>query len=414
LFSGNDFRATYAPNVSLTGRGQVVGILELSGYKQSDIRAYEQQYGLPDVPLQNVYLDNFTGTDANAESPGDIEFVISIAPGISKAVIYGAPYTNAGVHDLLNEMANPTKGEPLPFQITTSYYFFYDQNVYDSLRQLALQGQALFVASGDNGSYNETTGTGDFPPADHPLVTSVGGTELQTSGPGGAWMSETAWNGSGGGYSPWAGGDPQFALPSWQTGIDFTLSQGSTSARNAPDVAIVADNIDFYFNGAWGGFTGTSAAAPLWAGFMALVNEQAAACGRPRVGFANPALYAIGKGGNCPSCFHDIVTGNNFNSTNPSKYSAVNGYDLVTGWGSPNSDLIGVLGAIFVDWQNSGVQDGTAAHPYRTLPQALAAAAPGCTIAIRTGRYNLNGGILNKPATVRADNGLVTITNSPN
>ena len=70
---------------------------------------------------------------------------------------------------------------------------------------------------------------------------------------------------------------------------------------------------------------------------------------------------------------------------------------------------------VFVDWQNSGLQqDGTDAHPYRTLPRALAAAAPGDTIAIRTGCYGLDGGplVFNKPATVRADNGLVTVTNS--
>jgi subtilase family serine protease len=64
--------------------------------------------------------------------------------------------------------------------------FFYDKNVYDALARLAVQGQALFVASGDFGSYNETTGSADFPPADHPLVTSVGGIQLVTSGPGGA------------------------------------------------------------------------------------------------------------------------------------------------------------------------------------------------------------------------------------
>jgi hypothetical protein len=344
LYTGSDFRAAYAPGVSLTGRGQVVGIIEFTGYTQSDIRAYETQNSLPDVPLQNVYLDGYVGGSPNEESAADIELVISMEPGISEAVIYGAGYNVAGVQDLLNEMANPTKGEPLPYQITTSYYFFYNQNVYDTLSQLAVQGQALFVASGDFGSYNEITGSGAFPPADHPLVTSVGGTELQTTGPGGPWSSETTVSFSGGGYSPWAGGDPQFAFPAWQSGINFTLSQGSTSARNAPDVAMVADNILVYDSGNWQGFAGTSASAPLWAGFMALVNEQAAAGGKPRVGFANPALYAIGKGGNCPSCFHDITTGNNFNSTNPSRYRAVEGYDLCTGWGSPNGkSLINAL-----------------------------------------------------------------------
>jgi hypothetical protein len=91
-------------------------------------------------------------------------------------------------------------------------------------------------------------------------------------------------------------------------------------------------------------FSGTSAAAPLWAGFLALANEQAAETGRPRVGFANPALWAIGKGGNYASCFHDITTGNNFNNTDPNLYSAVAGYDLCTGWGTPRGqNLIDAL-----------------------------------------------------------------------
>jgi subtilase family serine protease len=342
-YTGGDFRAAYAPGVTLTGKGQVVGILELEGYVESDIRTYEQQNGISNTPLQNVYLDGYTGGNPNEESAADIELVISMAPGLAQVNIYGVSYSNAGIIDALHEMANPTKGEPLPNQITTSYWFLYDKNVYDALARLALQGQALFVASGDDGSYNETTGAGAFPPVDHPLVTSVGATELVTSGPGGAWVSETTASFSGGGYSPW-GSDPQFAIPWWQAGLDYTASEGSTTVRNAPDVSIVADGIAVFFNGSWVGFAGTSAAAPLWAGFMALANEQAAASGRPRVGFANPALWSIGRGPNYTTCFHDITTGNNFNETNPSLYSAVAGYDLCTGWGTPNGqNLIDAL-----------------------------------------------------------------------
>jgi subtilase family serine protease len=146
---------------------------------------------------------------------------------------------------------------------------------------------------------------------------------------------ETTASFSGGGYSPWRN-DPQFAIPWWQAGMDYTASKGSTTVRNAPDVSIVADSITVFSNGSWSGFAGTSAAAPLWAGFMALANEQAAASGRPRVGFANLALWAIGRGEKYRTCFHDITTGNNFNSTNPNLYSAVAGYDLCTGWGTPN------------------------------------------------------------------------------
>src|ERR1035437_10385172 len=77
-----------------------------------------------------------------------------------------------------------------------------------------------------------------------------------------------------------------------------------------------------------GGTGGTSAASPLWAGFMALVNQQAASQGKGPVGFVNPAIYALGKGPRATytSCFHDIVTGNTYNSQNPTRYPAVTGY----------------------------------------------------------------------------------------
>ncbi|HEV2434478.1 MAG TPA: putative Ig domain-containing protein, partial [Verrucomicrobiae bacterium] len=86
-----------------------------------------------------------------------------------------------------------------------------------------------------------------------------------------------------------------------------------------------------------GGTGGTSCASPLWAGFMALVNQQAASAGKPAVGFINPAIYRSGKGPGAAytSCFHDITAGNTFNSQNPGRYPATSGYDLCTGWGTP-------------------------------------------------------------------------------
>ncbi|KAH6715963.1 peptidase S8/S53 domain-containing protein [Leptodontidium sp. MPI-SDFR-AT-0119] len=263
-----------------------------------------------------------------------------MAPGLRQVTVYGVSYTNAHIIHILQEMASPTQGEPLPSQITTSYYFFYDQNVYDALARLAVQGQALFAASGDFGSYNEKTGSGAFPPVDHPLVTSVGGTELVTSGPGGTWVSETTASFSGGGYSPWGASDPQFIIPWWQAGMDYTASKGSTTVRNAPDVSIIADRITVFSGGGWKGFAGTSAAAPLWAGFLALANEQAVSSGRPPIGFANPALWEIGRGPYYSACFHDVTTGNNFNATNPNLYPAGSGYDLCTGWGTPNGQSL--------------------------------------------------------------------------
>ena len=83
---------------------------------------------------------------------------------------------------------------------------------------------------------------------------------------------------------------------------------------------------------------GTSCAAPLWAGFMALVNQQAAPTEMPAVGFINPAIYAIAAGASYATCFHDVTTGNNTWSSSPNLFYATNGYDLCTGLGTPNGE----------------------------------------------------------------------------
>ncbi len=122
-------------------------------------------------------------------------------------------------------------------------------------------------------------------------------------------------------------------------------SGGSYAFRNTPDVACVAANVLVaYNNGQWAVFDGTSCAAPLWAGFAALVNQQAALYGNGPAGFLNPALYAIGASAGYTTNFHDVTGGNNTNDASPAAYFAVAGYDLCTGWGTPcGSNLINTL-----------------------------------------------------------------------
>src|SRR5262249_8877619 len=155
------------------------------------------------------------------------------------------------------------------------------------------------------------------------------------SAPGGSYVVERAWNrnngvGSGGGIST------QYPIPTWQQGINMIANNGSTTMRNVPDVALTADGVYVRADGVDQTVGGTSASSPLWAGFLALVNQRAVANGRPTIGFANPALYAIGTGANYTACFHDITIGNNTNSScGANRFPAVGGYDLATGWGSP-------------------------------------------------------------------------------
>ncbi|MGD0614039.1 MAG: protease pro-enzyme activation domain-containing protein [Verrucomicrobiota bacterium] len=327
LYIGYDFRTAYVPGVSLIGSGQSVGLFELDGYYASDITTYESQAGLTnDVPLQNIYLDGVSGTpgysgapNADAEVSLDIEMAIAMAPGLSSVIVYEGSSPN----DVLNCMATNNAAK----QLSCSWGFTINSTTENIFLQYQTQGQSFFESSGDNGAYTGWINT----PSDDPNITIVGGTSLSTSSANGPWSSETTWFGSGGGIST------AYAIPSWQTNVSMSLNQGSTTMRNIPDVAMAATNVFLEAeNGGTYEASGTSVSAPLWAGFTALVNQQAAVAGQPPVGFINPAVYAIGEGPAYASDFHDITTGNNFHSSSPSRFSAVSGYDLCTGWGSPN------------------------------------------------------------------------------
>ncbi len=343
-YGGADFRAAYVPGTSLTGAGQSVGLLEFDGYYPSDISSYESQFNLPQVPLTNVAVNGGISTPGtnNDEVSLDIEMAAAMAPGLTAIYVYEAPSINGSWLDLLNRMATDNICKELSCSWGGGGPSSSAERIF---KQMAAQGQSFFTASGDSDAY-----TGPIPfPSDSPSVTSVGGTTLSTSGPAGSYQSETVWNwgyvaqassylGSSGGVST------HYTIPSYQQNVSMANNQGSTTYRNVPDVALTADNIFVdYGNGSSGPFGGTSAAAPLWAAFMALVNQQAVANGQAPLGFLNPTLYTIATGATYTSNFHDITTGNNFSSNSPSKYSAVAGYDLCTGLGTPSLALIDTL-----------------------------------------------------------------------
>ncbi|MGA2864224.1 MAG: protease pro-enzyme activation domain-containing protein [Verrucomicrobiota bacterium] len=338
-YLGKDFRAAYVPNVSLTGAGQFVGLLEFDGYYASDIAGYVSRAGLlTNPPLQIVLMDRFSGLpgSGNAEPAMDIELVTSMAPGLSGIIVYEGTLAD----DLLGRMATDNVAK----QLSGSWTFASDSTTSQIFQQFAAQGQSYFNASGDSGAYVG----GVSSPADNPYITIVGGTTLTTTGPVGSWVSETTWNWYSTGNGPGAssgGVSTSVAIPPWQQGIYMAINRGSRTMRNLPDVAMVADDVFVIAdNGRQETVGGTSVGAPLWAGLIALVNQQAAAARQPSVGFINPAVYALGKSSSYTNVFHDIKTGNNTNPSSPNLYYAVAGYDLTTGWGSPaGTNLINAL-----------------------------------------------------------------------
>ena len=328
-FIGKDFRAAYVPGTMLDGSGQAVGLFELDDYYPGDVADYENLAGLPVVPLTNVVvgvsIDPPGGN--NVEVALDIDMAIAMAPGLSKVIVYEGNTAN----DILNRMATDDSAR----QLSCSWTFgsSIDPVREQIFEQFAAQGQTFFQASGDVGA------GGIFPPADDTLVTAVGGTSL-TTGTNGVWEAETTWPASSGGISG------SYAIPVWQQGINMTTNHGSTTMRNVPDVACLADGTIWLVanNGEQSVVGGTSAAAPLWAGFAALMNQQAAANNQAAPGFLNLAIYAIGQSTNYLATFHDITTGNNTNGPSHNNFFAVPGYDLCTGWGSPNgTNLINAL-----------------------------------------------------------------------
>jgi hypothetical protein len=151
-------------------------------------------------------------------------------------------------------------------------------------------------------------------------------------------------------------------------GVDMTTNCGSSFWRNVPDVALTAGEIYVIVDSQANTASGTSCAAPLWAGVAALINQQAAQRGQPPVGFLNPAIYALSRGIDYGDIFHDITVGNNTNLVSETNYSATPGFDLCTGWGTPaGTNLINALTvpqALGILPQTNFVARGLAGGPF--------------------------------------------------
>ncbi len=343
------YDGTSLHQAGILGANQTVAVFELDGYQQSDITQYLQSNNLGNPSISNVLVDGFNGSaGAGAiEVELDIEVVAAMAPGASQ-IVYEGPNTTQGVNDTYNKIVTDNKA-----QITTISWGECEsqsgtaelQTLDGIFKQGAAQGIAMFAAAGDSGAYdcNDSNLAVDSPASD-PYITGVGGTNLQTSG--GTYGSESVWSnptdtqrspkGSGGG----GGISSTFTQPTWQVGPGVK-NQYSNGNREVPDVSADADPQTGYAVyctvsaagcPATGNIVvgGTSAAAPLWAGSSALINEYLQKQGKSRMGFANPLLYGLANSQQTYAPFHDVTSGTNL------YYPATPGYDEASGIGSPD------------------------------------------------------------------------------
>jgi kumamolisin len=339
-FLGSDMRAAYYGGSALTGAGQNLGLFEYEGTNLADLTTYYKNVGQTNaVPVTLLSTDGTSTACVHTRAGGncddteqnlDITQALGMAPGLASLTVYVGSTDTAIISSM-------TTHSPLPTTIGCSWGWTpADPSTLDPyFKKMAAQGQNFFAASGDSSTWSKRN---EAWPADDAYVVSVGGTDLITASAGGPWKSETAWVDSGGGITP-----DSIAIPAWQqlSGVINSSNKGSTTLRNGPDVSA---NADFSFYTCSNQTTclandygGTSFAAPMWAGYIALVNQQLAANGQPTIGFINPTIYAQNVTASYAANFHDITSGTS------GSYSAVTGYDLVTGWGSPNAGLIAAL-----------------------------------------------------------------------
>jgi kumamolisin len=311
------------------GAGQCIAIIELGGgSRPADIQAYFSGLGITPPDVVTVSVDDAANTPTTADGADgevmlDIEVAGAVAPG-AKIAVYFAPNTDAGFLDAVSTAIHDQTNAPSVVSIswggpesswTAQAMASFEQLFSDA----AAMGITICVAAGDNGSADGVTDGGqhvDFP-ASAPHALACGGTSLTVNSDGS--LNESVWNdgsdsATGGGFST------NFPVPNFQSQLP-----GSPSGRGVPDIAGDADPNTGYtvrVDGQQMVIGGTSAVAPLWAGLVALLNQQ---LGKP-VGYLNPLLYGSlsGKG-----VTNDIVSGNN------GAQQAGTGWDACTGWGSP-------------------------------------------------------------------------------
>jgi kumamolisin len=341
-------------DAGLDGTGQTIVLPEIDDLPNlNDLNKFASKYGLPPfTEVLTIKKNASWGTPMKPEGEAvlDLEIIHAVAPKAQLVVYISAPDFGHSarafdqmVTDHLGSIISESLGSCEPDTPPGA------RNVYTAIQDRALAlGMSHFVSSGDSGAFTcgfDQEAAGSFP-STLPTLTAVGGTTVFESKEG-LYFKEYAWGSpldqTGGG-----GGSSQFyAAPDYQKNVAQSIAHG---LRQVPDVSANGDPMTGFhiiFNGKEGQAGGTSAAAPLWAATIALINQDLKKKGLREVGFANPAIYWMGD--NLaklnPKPFHDVTAGNNLG------FPATTGWDFATGWGSMDA---AALDAAWVTYIKSG------------------------------------------------------------
>ncbi len=373
--SPSDFAAIYDATPlyagGLTGAGQSIAIVARTNIPLSDVQTFRATFGLPannPTVIVNGADPGIVSADELSEADLDVEWPGAVAPMAAVRLVVSASTSTTDGVDLSAQYIvshNLAPVASVSFGSCEQYMGSAERAFYNNLwQQAAAQGITVLVASGDSGAAGcdsgpETTAAGGAAVnglCSTPYSVCVGGTEFNegaspgpywSAGSAGNWESalgyipETVWNesASNAGAGLWAGGGGASAYnakPAWQAGPGVPPD----GMRDVPDVSLSAASHDCYLmvqQGSLEGIAGTSAAAPAFAGLMALVNQQTGS----RQGNVNASLYALAalQSAGGLSYFHDVTTGNNA-VPGVSGYAATAGYDRASGLGSVDAAIL--------------------------------------------------------------------------
>ena len=317
-------------------------LLALQGIDDEDLSNFASACG-----VSHVAVDTVVGAGgevlAGVEALLDVEYIEAVAAPIPLTVINSISFSLLDWSTTLNNDTNPAWVQSVSYgndegqQVSTDY--MYECNTQFMLN--GARGLSVLFASGDQGVWGRTGHSADgvfHPdfPAGSPYITAVGGTQFSVTGIVG---SETTWAGGGGGFSD------TFATPDYQaSAVKAYLGSGvalpdanqyNASGRAYPDVAALAGQANGYCVAAKGNFLkvgGTSAACPVFAGAVAMLNDELLAAGQAPMGYLNQWIYGVaGPAG----VFYDVTTGTN-NANFGNGFTATTGWDPATGFGTPN------------------------------------------------------------------------------
>jgi len=333
-FTPPQIAAAYGFPLGVSGKGQTIAILELGGgYTNADMVTYFNGLGISVPSITAVSVDGATNKPEGGQSNADLEVCLDIQicgaiASDAKIMVFFAPNSEQGFLDALSTAIH---GSSNPSIISISWgnaekeYSSQFLNSWNSFcQEAAWLGITILAASGDFGSSdgeNDNLSHADFP-ASSPYVLGCGGTTITVAA--GVLASEVVWNNtcgaSGGGISD------VFSVPAYQSGagVPSSANPNGRVGRGVPDVAGNADPASGYVIRANGNSMvvgGTSAVSPLWAAYIALINEWMG----DNLGLFNFRLY-----NNFSGSLRDVTIGSN------GAYSANNGWDACTGFGSPS------------------------------------------------------------------------------